>query len=227
VSLEVVTPGHELFSITENGYGKRTPFEEYRITNRGGQGVRNYVITPKTGKVVASRTVNPTMELIVISKDGIVIRTRMDSIRVTGRAAQGVSVINVAPGDSVAALATIEMGTTGGNGNGGGSKGEPEAKQPPLAGLESPAPREGSKKPVPIKGRKPQSGKSAPARAQAPARKPAAKKPPTKKVAAAKPAPKKVSSKKPAARKPASKKPAPKARPVTKAKSKLAPKRRR
>ncbi len=98
VSLEVVTPGHELFSITENGFGKRTPFEEYRVTNRGGQGVRNYQITQKTGVVIASRTVNSGMELIVISEDGIVIRTRMDSIRMTGRAAQGVSVINVAAG---------------------------------------------------------------------------------------------------------------------------------
>ncbi len=163
VSLEVVTPDHELFSITENGYGKRTPFEEYRVTNRGGQGVRNYAITPKTGKVIASRTVNATMELIVISQDGIVIRTRMDSIRMTGRSAQGVSVINVAPGDCVASLATIEMG--GGNGNGG--KPEPEPKQPALAGMEPPAAagakpagrKQPARKPVPIKGRKPKGRK--------------------------------------------------------------------
>ena len=132
VSLEVVTPGHELFSITENGYGKRTPFEDYSAHHRGGQGIRNYEITAKTGKVVASRTVNATMELIVISQDGIVIRTRMDSIRMTGRAAQGVSVINVAPGDCVASLATIEMGAPGN----GGPK-EPEPKQPPLAGMDA------------------------------------------------------------------------------------------
>jgi DNA gyrase/topoisomerase IV subunit A len=103
------------------------------------------------------------MELIVISKDGIVIRTRMESIRMTGRAAQGVSVINVAPGDCVASLATIEMG--GGNGNGG--KPEPEPKQPALAGME-PSASAGAKpagkkaparKPVPIKGRKPKGRK--------------------------------------------------------------------
>jgi DNA gyrase subunit A len=151
VSLEVVTPGHELFSITENGFGKRTPFDEYRVTNRGGQGVRNYQITPKTGKVIASRTVNQAMELIVISEDGIVIRTRMDSIRMTGRAAQGVSVINVAQGDKVASLATITMG------NGFDAKSEPEATQPELEGLEqaddAPQEKRPSRKPTPIKGR--------------------------------------------------------------------------
>jgi DNA gyrase subunit A len=174
VSLEVVTAGHELFSITENGYGKRTPFEEYRITNRGGQGVRNYAITSKTGKVVASRTVNPQMELIVISKDGIVIRTRMDSIRVTGRAAQGVSVINVAPGDSVAALATIEMGSAGG-GNGGG-KGGPPPEQGALEGLDAPTEPRRGRKPVPITGRKPRAEKASPVRSVTAPRKAAAKK---------------------------------------------------
>ncbi|MDP9237845.1 MAG: DNA gyrase subunit A [Chloroflexota bacterium] len=152
VSLEVVTPGHELFSITENGFGKRTPFDEYRVTNRGGQGVRNYQITPKTGKVIASRTVNQAMELIVISEDGIVIRTRMDSIRMTGRAAQGVSVINVAQGDKVASLATITMG------NGFDAKSEPDARQSELEGMEPadeapPGEKRPSRKPTPIKGR--------------------------------------------------------------------------
>ncbi|MHB8684161.1 MAG: DNA gyrase subunit A [Dehalococcoidia bacterium] len=196
VSLEVVTPDHELFSITENGYGKRTLFEEYRVTNRGGQGVRNYAITAKTGKVIASRTVNAAQELIVISQDGIVIRTRMDSIRMTGRSAQGVSVINVAPGDCVASLATIDMGANG-NGNGGGKGprggpdgddgGEPDAKQPPLAGMEPPKPRAkpAPKKPTPIKPRA-QRAAAQPA-AQAPPRKPPAVKP---RASASKPAPK-------------------------------------
>ncbi|MHB8376757.1 MAG: DNA gyrase subunit A [Dehalococcoidia bacterium] len=196
VSLEVVTPDHELFSITENGYGKRTLFEEYRVTNRGGQGVRNYAITAKTGKVIASRTVNAAQELIVISQDGIVIRTRMDSIRMTGRSAQGVSVINVAPGDCVASLATIDMGANG-NGNGGGKGprggpdgddgGEPDAQQPPLAGMEPPKPRAkpAPKKPTPIKPRA-QRAAAKPA-AQAPPRKPPAVKP---RASKSKPAPK-------------------------------------
>jgi DNA gyrase subunit A len=240
VSLEIVTPGHELFSITENGYGKRTPFEEYRITNRGGQGVRNYAITPKTGKVVASRTVNPSMELIVISKDGIVIRTRMDSIRVTGRSAQGVSVINVAQGDSVAALATIEMGV-GGTGGDGGGKGAPPAEQAALEGMEPPPASQRGKKPVPIKGRRAPKGKSSPARSSSRPAAPVAKKPPAKKKAT--PATKKVpvAKKKPGATKPSvtkksatARKPAPKTRAVSarpaakpKAKAKPTPKRRK
>ncbi len=184
MSLEVVTAGHELFSITEKGFGKRTPFDEYRITNRGGQGVRNYQIAPKTGKVVASRTVHSGMELIVISKDGIVIRTRMDQIRMTGRAAQGVSVINVATGDSVASLATIEMGATGpGGGPKGGDDdgGEPPAEQGTLDGIE-PAQGErpakgGSRKPTPIRGRQTRAAAPVPTKKAAAKAAPAAKKP--------------------------------------------------
>jgi DNA gyrase subunit A len=183
VSLEVVTPDHELFTITEKGMGKRTPFDEYRVTNRGGQGVRNYAITPKTGKVVASRTVNSRMELIVISRDGIVIRTRMDSIRPMGRATQGVSVINVGPGDAVASLATIDMD----NGDGGAKP--PEGTQEPLDGLDvsADAPAKDAKKgparkPTPIRGRQPRP-KPMRARPKPKARKPAAKAPPKSKPA--------------------------------------------
>jgi DNA gyrase subunit A len=194
VSLEVVTAGHELFSISEKGFGKRTPFGEYRITNRGGSGIRNYQITPKTGPVVASRTVHSGMELIVISKDGIVIRTRMDQIRMTGRAAQGVSVINVAAGDSVASLATIEMGN--GGPTAGGPKGGPDpdgdAEQGTLEGIEPAAEKKG-RKPTPIRGRQPPTRAAAPAKKAA--RKPAqaAKKAPAKKSAPARPAAKKAS----------------------------------
>jgi hypothetical protein len=107
--------------------------------------------------VVASRTVNSAMELIVISQDGIVIRTRMDGIRMTGRSAQGVSVINVAPGDCVASLATIDMS---GPAN-GGPKPEPESQQPPLAGMRSgKSPKAGGKQPEPAK----PSAKKAPAK---------------------------------------------------------------
>jgi hypothetical protein len=94
----------------------------------------------------------------VISRDGIVIRTRMDSIRPMGRATQGVAVINVAPGDAVAALATIDMDANGnGNGgpkgkSGGPDAGTPEGEQQPLAGIDA-APAERARKPTPIKGR--------------------------------------------------------------------------
>jgi DNA gyrase subunit A len=160
MSLEVARPNAELFTITDKGYGKRTPFPEYPTHHRGGQGVRNYEITNKTGPVIAARTVDAAQELIVISRDGIVLRTRMDSIRMTGRAAQGVSVINVGPGDAVAALATIEMGTNGGPKGGG----EPEPEQPPLEGME-PEGRVGKRapaRPTPIKGRARGAGKPTP-----------------------------------------------------------------
>ncbi len=150
VSLEVVTEGHELLTVTEKGFGKRTPFGEYRVTGRGGQGIRNYAITPKTGKVIGSRTVNDKQELIVISRDGIVIRTGVQPIRKTGRSAQGVTVINVAVGDEVASLATIDMG----NAIIGARPVEPEGEQTELEGLsddEETAPKKGpARKPADI-----------------------------------------------------------------------------
>ena len=189
VSLEVVTPGCELFSITENGYGKRTPFEDYPTHHRGGQGVRNYEITKKTGPVVASRTVNAAQELIVISQDGIVIRTRMDSIRMTGRSAQGVSVISVGQGDIVASLATIDMGADKPGGDDGKQQAldgmEPDVEETPD---DDEAPK-ASKKPTPIRGNKP-------ARAAAPAPKSASPSKPQVK------APAKPTAKKPAPKKP-------------------------
>jgi DNA gyrase subunit A len=218
VSMEVVTKGAELFTITENGYGKRTPFQDYPRKHRGGMGVRNYDITRKTGAVVAARTVHASMELIVISQDGIVIRTRMDSIRMTGRQAQGVSVISVAPGDRVASLATIDMAQNG-NGNGGGKPKEPDGKQPPkqppLAGLDATKPS--GRKPTPIKrrGAAPRAAAPAPARRPSqpakkqparPAPRPAARKAARK---AARPAPRPAGEAKPAAKRAAAPKPRP------------------
>ncbi len=109
VSIEIVGADHELLTMTENGYGKRTPFSDYNPHGRATAGQLTYQITAKTGPVTMARTVNRSQELIVISRDGIVLRTTVESIRITGRSAQGVSIINLAPGDSVAAVATIEM----------------------------------------------------------------------------------------------------------------------
>jgi len=182
VAMEVVQPNHELFTITEKGYGKRTPYPDYPRKHRGGMGVRNYDITQKTGKVIAARTVDASQELIVISRDGIVIRTRMDSIRMTGRSAQGVSVINVAPGDSVASLATIDMGVVNGNSGPKGGTAAEEADQAPLAGLDehpakgakkapAKATKAAPKKPTPIRPKK-SGGKSVQMRSSAKAQKP-------------------------------------------------------
>jgi hypothetical protein len=138
------------------------------------------------------------MELIVISKDGIVIRTRMDQIRMTGRSAQGVSVINVAAGDSVASLATIEMGNgspTGGGPAGGGPKGgadpDDSAEQGTLDGIDAAPATKGDRKPTPIRGRQPSTRAATPAK-KSPA-KAAAKKVPAKGGAPARSAAKKAS----------------------------------
>jgi DNA gyrase subunit A len=108
VSLEVVIPGGQLLTVSANGYGKRTPFQEYSVHARGGSGMANFKITDKTGPVIAARAVNGTRELMIISTDGVVLRTTVESIRITGRSAQGVHIMNIGPHDSVAAIAGIE-----------------------------------------------------------------------------------------------------------------------
>ena len=109
VSLEVASAGDQLLTLTTFGAGKRTPIEEYPKHHRGGSGVITFKINDSTGAVVAARMVKDSQELIVISKDGIVLRTRMDGISIQGRSTQGVAVIKVAEGDSVGSVATIEM----------------------------------------------------------------------------------------------------------------------
>ena len=70
-----------MLSITENGYGKRTPWEEYRITNRGGLGIKNYMVTEKTGPVVGIKVVDGGEDLLLVTQSGILIRTHVDTIR--------------------------------------------------------------------------------------------------------------------------------------------------
>lgn len=81
--------GRTVLSITENGYGKRTPVEEYRITNRGGLGIKNYMVTEKTGPVVGIKVVEGGEDLLLVTQAGILIRTHVDTIRTAGRATQG------------------------------------------------------------------------------------------------------------------------------------------
>ena len=98
-----------VLSITENGYGKRTPIEEYRITNRGGMGIRNYMVTDKTGPVVGMKVVNGTEDLLLVTAAGILIRTPVENIRVAGRATQGVIVMRFKEeGDRVISLALAD-----------------------------------------------------------------------------------------------------------------------
>ncbi len=101
--------GKTVLSITENGYGKRTQVEEYRITNRGGLGIRNYAVTGKTGSVVGIKVVDGSEDLLLVTQAGILIRTHVDSIRMAGRATQGIIVMRFkGEGDQVISLALAD-----------------------------------------------------------------------------------------------------------------------
>ena len=103
------TEGKAVLTITENGYGKRTPVEDYRITNRGGIGIKNYAVTEKTGKVVGIKVVDGSEDLLLVTQSGTLIRTDVASIRLAGRATQGVIVMRLKEeGDQVIALALAE-----------------------------------------------------------------------------------------------------------------------
>ena len=105
--------GRTVLSITENGYGKRTPVEEYRITNRGGLGIKNYMVTEKTGPVVGIKVVDGSEDLLLVTQAGILIRTHVDAIREAGRATQGVIVMRFKEeGDKVISLALAEREET-------------------------------------------------------------------------------------------------------------------
>ena len=100
--------GSDVLTVTENGFGKRTDFDEYRITRRGGKGVKTINITEKTGKLIAIKNVTEKDDLMIIEKSGLTIRMAVSDIRVAGRATQGVKLINIKEGDSIASLSTVE-----------------------------------------------------------------------------------------------------------------------
>jgi DNA gyrase subunit A len=109
VGMEVVSAGDQLLTVSANGFGKRTPTEDYPTHHRGGAGVITFNVLDVTGPVVAARMVKESQELIVISQEGIVLRTRVDGISIQGRPTQGVAIMGPGPGDVVASVATIEM----------------------------------------------------------------------------------------------------------------------
>jgi DNA gyrase subunit A len=108
--------GSLILSVTENGYGKRTPADEYRLTNRGGKGVINVKTTARNGKVVGISQVTEKSEVMLISQYGKIIRIESKFIRESGRSAQGVRLLNVEPGDRVAAAVVIPPEEENGNG---------------------------------------------------------------------------------------------------------------
>jgi len=93
----------DILVVSEKGYGKRSSLEDYRITNRGGKGVKTINITDKTGELVAIKNVTDQDDLMIINKSGITIRMAVSSLRVMGRATQGVKLINIKDNDSIAA----------------------------------------------------------------------------------------------------------------------------
>src|SRR6267154_1820192 len=114
--IEVGKKGTLILSVTENGYGKRTPADEYRLTNRGGKGVINVKTTERNGKVVGISQVSEKSEVMLISQYGKIIRIESKFIRESGRSAQGVRLLNVEPGDRVAAAVVIPPEEPNGNG---------------------------------------------------------------------------------------------------------------
>jgi len=112
---------HDILVVSEKGFGKRSDVEGYRITNRGGKGVKTINITDKTGQLIAIKEVIDTDDLMIINKSGIAIRMRVTDMRVMGRATQGVRVINLKKGDSIASVTKVQ-----GYENGNGDEGEQE-----------------------------------------------------------------------------------------------------
>jgi DNA gyrase subunit A len=117
-AIDIAVKGSLILSVTENGYGKRTPADEYRLTNRGGKGVINVKTTERVGKVVAIAQVDETSEVMLISHYGKIIRMDSTTIRESGRNAQGVRLLNMERGDRVAAAVVIAPEAEP-NGNGG------------------------------------------------------------------------------------------------------------
>jgi DNA gyrase subunit A len=102
--------GHQdVLVVSENGYGKRSSLEDYRITNRGGKGVKTINVTSKTGSLIAIKAVTDTNDLMIITKNGILIRLAVKDLRIMGRATQGVRLINLRGEDSIAAVAGVEI----------------------------------------------------------------------------------------------------------------------
>ena len=109
IGMLTVEPGQkpEILVVSENGYGKRTDLDDYRITGRSGKGVKTIQITEKTGKLISIQAVSDENDLMIINRSGLTIRTPVSDIRVTGRAAQGVKIINLRGNDAIASVIAV------------------------------------------------------------------------------------------------------------------------
>ncbi len=104
----VQDPTETIQVVSENGYGKRSDLEDYRVTNRGGKGVKTINVTDKTGELIAIKSVNENDELMIINKSGVTIRMPVNELRVMGRATQGVRLIRLDEGDQIASVAKVD-----------------------------------------------------------------------------------------------------------------------
>jgi DNA gyrase subunit A len=102
----------DILVISENGYGKRSKIDDYRITNRGGKGVKTINITEKTGDLISVKSVSNDMDLMIITLNGLTIRLNVNSISLLGRATQGVRVINLKGDDRIASVARVNVEPT-------------------------------------------------------------------------------------------------------------------
>jgi len=108
ICVNISDPESSVLVVSAKGFGKRTAIEEYRITNRGGKGVKTINITEKTGKLIGLLNVKETQDLMITCKSGVTIRTSIASIREAGRATQGVKLIRLDDGDEIAAITKID-----------------------------------------------------------------------------------------------------------------------
>jgi DNA gyrase subunit A len=121
INVAAVSAGVDILTISENGFGKRTPIEEYRVTARGGKGVINMKTSERNGMVVASLPVNDESQVLIITSLGKLIRVETKAIRESGRSTQGVKLIDTSDGDKVSAASLIELQVDATQGNGAGS----------------------------------------------------------------------------------------------------------
>ena len=108
VGCEIGKPNSEVLVVTENGYGKRTNIEEYRITHRGSKGVKALNVTEKNGNIIAFKIILKNKDLMIITNNGIIIRLPIEQISQSGRVAQGVKLINLKDNQKVSNIAIVE-----------------------------------------------------------------------------------------------------------------------
>ena len=108
VGMEIAEENEDVLVVTENGYGKKTPIGEYRVTNRGGKGVKTLNITEKNGSITSFKTVDNSKDLIIITNEGIIIRLAVDKISEMSRVTQGVKLINLREGQKVSSISIVD-----------------------------------------------------------------------------------------------------------------------